>query len=273
MKSIFSYLDYRAYLRDRIDYLRKKNPNLSFRNLSRKAGYASPNYFQLVMEGKRNLSAESIQNFAKTLKLKAKEARFFEILVHYEQSKNSYLAQRYYQELLEFPEYRQVHRLEKEQYDFLSHWFYPAILELASLADFNEDPIQIAQKLKNKISPKEAKSALQSLENLGFLKRNQEQKLKVQMAAITTGEEARFLAAHAFHQEILQCAKQALQEEDSERREFAAMTMAVSEEQFKKLKTMIRDFRKQILNYLSESEDKSDRVYQLGIQLFPLSAE
>ncbi|MBI4124922.1 MAG: TIGR02147 family protein [Deltaproteobacteria bacterium] len=261
------YTDHRKYLEDRYKELKATQAAFSYRYFSKKAGFASPNFLKLVMDGKRNLSAESIYKFADALKLNKKEKRFFEILVQYNQSTDPRQKEHYYLQMLEFPEYRKVYHLEQEQYEYLSRWYYPAILEMTRLADFEEDPRWIADKLNKKVSVKEVKEALELLRRIGLLTAEG----KAAHKALTTGEIARSLAAFAFHEQVLDQAKQALKEQSVEQREFAAMTVAINETQLKRLKEMIHDFRKHVLNFLSQETEAPDRVCQFSAQLFLLT--
>lgn len=272
MKTIYAYSNYREFLKDMVQELKNSQPSFSYRYFAKKAGYTSPNFLKLVIDGKRNLSEESIHKFAEVFKLGRKEKRFFELMVHYNQTGDSHRRQQYYQQLLEFPEYRNTHQLEKEQYEYLSHWYYPAILELAHLSAFQENPQWIEEALQKKISIKEIQSAIESLLRIGLLVRNENGKLKPAHQALTTGEEARSLAAFAYHEQLLDLAKEALKQK-AEEREFAGMTMAIHADQLKKLKEMIRDFRKKVVNILTQDERKPepDSVYQLNIQLFSLT--
>ncbi|MDP2600793.1 MAG: TIGR02147 family protein [Deltaproteobacteria bacterium] len=270
MKTIYAYSNYREFLKDMVQELKNSQPSFSYRYFAKKAGYTSPNFLKLVIDGKRNLSEESIRKFAEVFKLGKKEKRFFELLVHYNQTIHPERRQQYYQEILDFAEYRSAHELEKEQYEYLSHWYYPAILELSHLSSFQENPEWIAGQLQNKISNKEVLAAIDCLSRIGLLVRDENGKLKPAHKALTTGEEARSLAAFSYHEQLLEMANQALKQK-AEEREFAAMTMAVSEAEMKKLKEMIHDFRKKVVNVLTQGGAEPNSVYQLNMQLFSLT--
>ncbi len=49
--SIYEYDNYRAFLKDMYDYQKAKTTYFSFRYFARKAGYASPNFLKLVIDG------------------------------------------------------------------------------------------------------------------------------------------------------------------------------------------------------------------------------
>jgi uncharacterized protein (TIGR02147 family) len=53
-------------------------------------------------------------------------------------------------------------------------------------------------------------------------------------------------------------------------REVSSVCVPVSEKTMHKIKSMIQEYRQQILNLANEDRD-ADRVYQLNFQFFPLS--
>jgi len=270
---IYTYRDYRMFLKDRFQQTKATNPVFSYRYFAKRAGYSSPNFLMLVIQGKRNLTEESIDRFSQALKLSARETKFFELLVNYAQAKDAERKQNYYQQLLAFPECARVRQLEKEQYEFLSTWYYPAILELVRLAEFQEDPNWIAGRLNHAVTPKQAREAIELLLKLKLLIRDEPGKLEISDQPITTGEEAQFLAAYSYHEQVIAHARVALTEQTPEEREFGGMTMALSLEQLNKVKGMIRDFRKLVIHYLSKPQGDPTGVYQFNLQLFRLDAK
>jgi len=61
----------------------------SYRYFSRKAGYNSPNFLKLVIDGERNISTDSIERFADALGLTLSERRFFANLVAFNQAETA----------------------------------------------------------------------------------------------------------------------------------------------------------------------------------------
>lgn len=272
MRPIYMYTDYRQFLKDRYAELKKTQRSFSYRYFSKKAGFASPNFLKLVMDGQRNLSADGAHKFAQALKLGVKESRFFEILVQYNQTTDGAQKQSYYEQMLSCGDYRKAHHLVGAQYAYLTRWYYPALVELAQLKTFKEDPQWIASRLGGRISVREVREALQVVESIGLLQRDATGKLTPGHAALTTGPEAVSLAAYSYHKQVLELAKEAVDGQSPDEREFGAITMAVSPAQLAKVKDMIRDFRRTVVNYLSTPDEAADAVYQFSVQLFALTA-
>src|SRR5690606_11164244 len=86
LASVFEYLSYREYLKDYYRIAKQTIPAFSYRYFSRRAGFSSPNFLKLVIDGKRNLGSDSVKRFAKALELNTEEKGFFRSLVAFEQA-------------------------------------------------------------------------------------------------------------------------------------------------------------------------------------------
>src|SRR6185295_13705882 len=78
---IFEYDHYRKFLRDFYDSRNDTSEKLSFRHFARLAGFNSPSFLKMVIEGSRNLSHESIRKIAEALRLNKEETQYFTNLV------------------------------------------------------------------------------------------------------------------------------------------------------------------------------------------------
>ena len=114
--TIFEYDNYRAYLRDLYKFYKETKPQFSYRYFSQKAGFRSPNFLQLVIEGKRNLSPESVEKFTHALKLGKKEAEFFRVLVYLNQARTVSEKKIYAEQLMQFRPFRYIYPLPKRGY-------------------------------------------------------------------------------------------------------------------------------------------------------------
>lgn len=269
MADVFHYLDYRKYLADM--YTEKKNSDrsFSFRLFAKRAGFASPNFLQLVMQGKRNLSQQGIMKCLQALKLKKAEAEFFENLVRFNQSKTDEERNFYYTRIAASKQYTELKVLEKAQYEYYSKWYHAAVREMVLLKTFVPQPAWIAARLQPSITEHEAAESLQLLEQLGLLVRKNG-KLTQQDRYVDSGDEVTSLAVANFHRQMLDRASEAIDTQNPKNRELSAVTFAVSEKRLREAKKMIQDFRKKISQFLSE-EDAAEQVCQLNMQLFSLS--
>ena len=130
---LFEYDNYRAYLKDLYKFYKETKPHFSYRYFSQKAGFRSPNFLQLVIEGKRNLSPESIEKFTNALRLGKKEAEFFRVLVYLNQARTVSEKKMYAEQLMQFRPFRYIHPLRQDQYRYYTEGHNIAIRELTTI--------------------------------------------------------------------------------------------------------------------------------------------
>lgn len=271
MADIFTYLDYRKFLKDSFDEIKNSRPTFSHRAFAKTAGFSSSNFVLLVMQGKRNLSGEAAIKIAKALKLKKKETEFFENLVRFNQSKTDAEKNFYYSRIAATRQYAAARPLERSQYEYYSKWFIPVVREMVLLADFSEDPQWISQNIKPSITPTEAAEAIAVLEKLGLLSRDIDGKLVQSERHVTTGDEVESLAVTNFQREMITLAGKSIDETPPKSREISSVTFAVSKERFDEAKKMIQDFRSKVAGFLAEEQKASEVLYQFNVQLFNVS--
>ena len=82
--SVFDYLDHHKFLKDYFEEKKAHCPFFSYKYFAQKAGFSSPNFLKLVIDGKRNLTKDSVFKFCKAMGLNKKDTaeRFGEKLVH-----------------------------------------------------------------------------------------------------------------------------------------------------------------------------------------------
>ena len=174
---VFPFRDYREFLRAFYELNKQKGYGFSLRAFSKRAELRSSNYLKLVMDGERNLTAEMAARFARACSLRGQAADYFCDLVAFNQAETAHERERAYARLTRFKQYRKVHKLDRAQDAYHSHWYIPVIRELAARADFEEDPQWIARKLLPPIAVREAAQALDILLELGLLVRGESGRL------------------------------------------------------------------------------------------------
>jgi len=272
MKDIFEYTDFRAYLKDYYLYKKETSSYFSFRYFSKKAGFGSPSVLKFIIDGQRNLSQDGIDKFIEALGLTQKRGAFFRTLVNFNQAKAEKAKNRYFSELIRLTPGERFRHVEKNQYEFYSKWYYSAIRELVTIDYFNESPAWIAGQLHPSISLREAKKAVAMLLKLGFIKRSKSGKLIQADPIITTGNEVASLSIRNFHRQMIGLAAESLNSVSRERREISGLTLGISEKSFKEIKERIAAFEDELLDMISKDMEKTEHVYQLNFQFYPLNS-
>ncbi|HLG19815.1 MAG TPA: TIGR02147 family protein [Bdellovibrionota bacterium] len=270
MKSIYAYTDYRAYLRDYYQEKKEQSRSYSFRYFARKANLDSPNYYKLVMDGERNLTHKNIRKFAKGLGLGERETLYFENLVYFNQAKGE-------DERAFFEKNLQLARaqddrviLTRDQFEVLTSWYPLAIKEAALLKDFQTKPKWIASRFDYRFTPQQAKEAVDLLARLGLVEVHPTTGVvTVTTQSMQTPDIAKSDAAVAFHKNMIDLAKEAVDGQTSDQRCLSALTVAVRKKDLAEAFRKIHEFRNQMDEYFSKGKPY-DAVYQLNLQLFRL---
>jgi len=239
---IFSYLDYRQFLRDLYAQKKASERGFSHRAFSKRAGLKSTNYLHLVMQGKRNLSQEMAASFARGCRLTPAETTYFCELVTFTQASTSEERNRAYDQLARHRRFREVHELDAAQAAYHSTWYIPAVRELAARADFRDDPAWIAQLLEPSISVAEARTALAILLELGLLVKSEDGQVRQPDELVTTGPGPLGLHIVNYHRAMLVRASEAIDLIAREEREISSVTLCVSQSAMLGLKARIREF-------------------------------
>ena len=272
MNSIYDYLDYRKFLKDRIKEMRKDNPNFSYRYFNMKSGLKSSGHLKLILDGERNLGKKSMYSVCKGIGLSDKEAQFFETLVQFNQSKDNEQKDHFYNKLIKNYPAQHAKILESKYYKIFSHWYYVAILELVRLDSFRASARWIGNKLKPNVPAVHIRHALYDLELLGLLKKTEDGKYERTDKMLGTPDEVKSIALINFHEQMTHLALRALKKDTVKEKEYSTLTIALSDVKITKLKRKMQDFKREIHAFLEETDenDKSDVVH-INLQLFKLT--
>ena len=303
--NIFLYEDYRSFLRDLYQHLKATQRGFSHRFFSKKAGFTSPNMLQLVIDAKRNITLKTVGKFIRGLKLNQQEAGFFTSLVNFNQAATPEEKSKAFQGMSKSRKFREIHELSKEVFRFYTQWFHIVIREMIDLDGFKADPEWIAQNLLPSISKDQAERALKLLLKLKLIKKTDDDtgdrdklprwgesggesgfapRLEPKHPAlpvrggltrtdpiIATTPEVKSLAVVNYHQSMMTLAAQSLSSVPGEERDITSATVGFRQEELPRIKKKIEEFRKSLLAEAETGPRRPDRIYQLNIQLFPVT--
>jgi uncharacterized protein (TIGR02147 family) len=265
--NIYNFSDYREFLKDRYRQLKESDPLFSFRYFSKQAGFGSPNYLKLVMDGKRNLSAEAIGKFAKGLRLDNHESEYFRYMVEYNQCENVPKKKVYEAKLMYLRELFKVKTLIPELYDYYHEWYHAAIREMIKKGKVKNDPTMIAQSLVPTISEADAQASVALLVKLNFVAEGADHML-VSTETTEIDSTSAAMAQKIYYEQMAELAAQSLYTQGPETQDFESITLSLPQDKIGELRTKIREL---IASLGGTATQNGDAVYQLNIQLFALT--
>lgn len=231
----------------------RKNPSYSLRALSRSIGMDSSTVSALL-SGKRPLTLKTAKKIIEGLQI-TNPVEVQSLLV--ETFAN--------EEVNQGVDYRE---LEMETAEMMSSWEHHAILVVLELKDLDPRDRVIADRLNIPLGI--ASDCLSRLEKLGMVIRGRRGWELVKNNNATPQQVPSAVLRQAHRQKISK-ALESLEHDPIDVRDMSAITMAISKRKLPEAKKMITEFRRKLSNYLEDG--KKDAVYNLNIQLFPLSKE
>jgi uncharacterized protein (TIGR02147 family) len=209
------------------------------------------------------------RTYARALGLKGEAATYFSNLARFSRAKNSEAREEAWRGMMHSARYRAAHADDVRFAEYCSHWYLPAIRELAASADFVEDPSWIAAQLVPQITRSEAAGAVETLLELGLLRRQEGRVVRGEIL-VTTGPETRGIHVRSYHRSMLERAAQSMELVPAAERDISSVTLCVSDRSIHRLKAEIQSFRKRLMQ-LAEEDPHPDRVVTFNVQLFPMS--
>ncbi|MCB0367697.1 MAG: TIGR02147 family protein, partial [Bdellovibrionales bacterium] len=158
--------------------------------------------------------------------------------------------------------------LREDQFRLISDWHHYAILSLGELDDNQADPRWIAQRLNIKVD--EANEAIARLQRMGIIQIS-EGRFRQVADPLNTTSDIPSSSIRRYHKGILGLAQNRIDHIPVDRRHFTSITMAVNTSNLEEAKRITQEYKDDMANLLEEGS--LDDVYQLSIQLFPLTVK
>lgn len=268
VKTIFEYTDYREWLRDAFDDLKKRKTVMSWRYMAMKVK-ADPGNLLRVSQGKIHLSTAMIAPVASFFELPEKETAYWTELVFFGRAKTDKEAFDHYEKMQALKGVP-LKRLEARELEFYRHWYCNAIRSLLGIHKFKDNYAELARCCTPAITEDETREAVKLLESLKMIVREKDGTWKVTETFVSTGGNWRSEAVREFQRETIRLAGESLSRHHPALRDISTVTMTFNQADIALVRERIKEFRSDLLR-LSQDGSGDDAVFQLNVQLFPLA--
>jgi len=267
VKNIFEYTDYREWMRDAFEDLKKRKTVVSWRYMAMKLN-ADPGNLLRVSQGKIHLATSMINPVAQFFSLAEKESAYWTELVFFGRAKTDKEAFDHYEKMqaLKGVPFK---RLENQELEFYRHWYYNAVRSILGIHSFKDNYAELASCCSPNITPQEAEEAIRLLHSLKMISRGDDGVWKVGTTFVSTGGNWRSEAVRSFQHETLQLAMESLERHHPSLRDISTVTMTFNQADIALVRERIKEFRSDLLR-LSQEGTGDNAVFQLNIQLFPI---
>lgn len=277
---VMDYMDYREYLADFYKFRRQLSRGslrvYNYGMFSAAANIKSPNYLKMIIEGKRNLSDDMVTRFGKALGLMKDQVEEFRLLVHFTQATDPADRNMYLKKL---SEHRVASKLkngeiDRKTWEKVPNWVAWIMYAMVDQEGVSFDTQALKNLLRGKARDEEIDQALSTLLESGELKKDEKTgEIRKGRSLIESPEDVPVALVRKLQSQLMYLGLESLYQDEPTDREFGTLTMSLTRQEFEEIKFKLRQMRKSLNkdNTIARMKSKGERVYQLNIQLFPVT--
>jgi uncharacterized protein (TIGR02147 family) len=164
--------------------------------------------------------------------------------------------------------------IDRKTWEKVPNWVAWIIYAMVDQDGVKFDSASLKNLLRGKASEDEIDSALNSLITSGELRRDEATgELKKGRSLIESPEEVPVALVRKLQSQLMYLGLESLYQDQATEREFGTLTLSLTKSEFEEIKFKLRQMRKALNkdNSIARMKDKGERVYQLNIQLFPVT--
>ncbi len=266
--NVFDYLNYQSFLKDFYEFRKARSSFFSYRYMGRILNLDA-GFLVKVMQGKLSMPEKCILPLIKMCGFEGRAVDYFTEMVYYGRAKSAKDIKLHFERLISLRDL-EPRNVEIRQYSFYQKWYHSAIHCLLLFSKFSGDFKSLAAKMSPAITVKEAKESIHLLEELGFICKQDDGRYQVQDARITTGDKWQSAAIRNYQEECLKLAGESLTRHEKELRDISTVTITLSSKNMEEVRARIKELRHALMHMRGEG-DEPDSVYQVNIQVFPLT--
>jgi uncharacterized protein (TIGR02147 family) len=266
--NVFEYLNYRDFLRDAYEERHSADWRFSYRHIA-EIGEFDATLFVKIIQGKRNITPRLISIFADLFCKDAREKEYFGNMVAFNQAKTNSESRASLEKLVAAKECK-VQALAKDQFAYFDEWYHAVIRELLTFYPYVGDDAELGLMVRPPISASQVKASIALLERLSLIRKNENGAYVQTEGFITSGAATYNTAVNSYIQQNLNVAQTAMDRFPNTERNLSTLVFSCDPETYTDLVEMVRRFRREVLGRVAQNKN-GNRVFQLGMQLFPLS--
>lgn len=272
LPSIFQYSNFRQFLSDYQKALSVSDKTYNRSNICKKLGLPnSRSYFNDVVSYGKKVTPDYVERFVKAFQFNKEESDFFRVLVKFNQPENAMEREMYFEQLIGLNKTPKT-ILDKKALIYFNDWSHSVIKAMLDIVDFQDDYKTIAKLTFPIITEKKVRKSIKLLKELKLIQLDDKGFWRSSSKAVTTSDYIKDELIVQYQIQCLELAKLALVKQQKQPQNISTNSFSVSSEGYKRIHKKVDKFRSEIRSLISKDEQKSDCVYQLNIQLFPVMA-
>lgn len=269
--NIYDYLDYRLFLRDFYDLEKSLDPTFSYRVFAT-AVDIDASLLVKILRSKRHLSDTSVNTFVAFFNFKDGKSEYFREMVAYGKAKTPDAIRKHFETLQKMRPSR-CRMLDEARYRYFQQWYYPMVRSALDVYEYRgeQDAVSLGNSCIPKLTAAQIVTSVEALLQLGLAKRNEQGRIVPSDAHVRTQDHWLSASISEYQKTVTELGRQSIENIPKENRDISTLTMALDSSQIEKIRGILADARKSIVNVVnSMPAEQCDSVYQLNFQMFPM---
>lgn len=260
--AISQYSEPAAFVKDMIAFRKASEPGFSVYKAVRPLRKISPALVSLVIQGKRNLTLDRAEEFAKLLNLNTSEKIYF----------RKWVGQLEDKDFLEAEQPAPGTRKEVGT-GLLSDWLNVYVKDFFQIPAVRKNPQLVEKQLMAVAPPKRIQKAVQFLIREGYLRKTMDGELVLETRLATAEPNVPSRKIRQFHKGALSLAKLALDLFPANERLANTLIIPLDEERYQELLGLVHEFAEKLKDFAARNPEAGNRLYQLVINLSPVGGK
>ncbi|HOX50869.1 MAG TPA: TIGR02147 family protein, partial [Fibrobacteria bacterium] len=227
-------------------------------------------YVPDVLAGK-DISTTFLDRFVVALELDSDEARFFRVLVRFNQATTPEERELAFDQLVALNRTPRT-IMDPRHYQYYRHWWNGAVRAILAIHDLADEPRKLAALVSPPITEAQAKASLQLLSDLNLVARNRQGFWKPTDHTLSTGETARPELVRQLQIQQMGLVQSAiLDAQRSPDQVVATNTISVSDAGLAMIRRRLERFRSELRSIVHKDAESPSRVHLVSMAIIPLS--
>jgi uncharacterized protein (TIGR02147 family) len=259
---IFEYLDFRTYLEDYRLARSKIDEYFTHYYICHYLGMKnSRSYFNNITSGRKNIGEDTVEKIISLLELPKKEAKYFRILVNYNQVEHPVQKEGFYEQLIKLKN-TPGKIIPKDCYEYFTTWYHPVVRGLLEGFTVNDNFEELGNKLLPPISAEEARESVLLLGRLNLIEKTENGDYMVIEKFVQTDPETQVKLVEQFQLCSLERASDRIKSRPKEHKT-STLTITLSPDGFKKILEQLDQFKSAVRSIAHEDPPSDKKVYEL----------
>lgn len=262
---LFSYLDFRLFLKEAYQKRKAASPSFSHRKVA-ELTQTSVGYFIKIVQGKVNIS-DAIRDRVSALFLDTpSQIKYFNLLVAHNQSKNEQERNEFLSQILTFQNSYGKEVAAKES-SFYDDYNKTIVLEAIALINESTSLDDVLNRFSFPISKEKLNSVIHSLKEIGFIE--EKNGLLSQSSRKLASGNVSPLVLKELNEAWMKLAIESMYNFEKNERHISSVTLSLSDKGREQVEKLLYSTRKQMVA-IAQNDREVDQVIQVNMQAFPL---